>query len=61
VDRELRVSDADREDVVGRLRRAVSEGRLSMHEFDERAVAAYEAKTRGDLEPLTADLPKNLW
>jgi len=55
------VSDADREDVVGRLRRAVSEGRLSMHEFDERAVAAYEAKTRGDLEPLTADLPKNLW
>jgi len=32
-----------------------------MHEFDERAAAAYEAKTRGDLEPLTADLPKDLW
>lgn len=61
MDREIRVSDADREDVVGRLRRAMSEGRLSVDEFDERAAAAYAAKTRADLTPLTADLPKNLW
>jgi len=61
MDREIRVSDAEREDVVGRLRRAVSEGRLSVTEFDERAAAAYQAKTRGELEPLTLDLPRNLW
>ncbi|MFJ9471869.1 DUF1707 SHOCT-like domain-containing protein [Streptomyces caniferus] len=54
---ELRASDADRERVVEILRDAVAEGRLAMEEFDERLDAAYRARTYGELEPLTADLP----
>jgi hypothetical protein len=61
MDRELRASDADREAVVRRLRRAVGEGRLTVDEFDERAAAAYAARTLGDLDPLTTDLPRDLW
>lgn len=59
--RDLRVSDVEREDAVRRLRRAVGEGRLTVAEFDERAVAAYAARTRGELADLTADLPRDLW
>jgi hypothetical protein len=61
VNREVRVSDAERENVVRRLRRAVVEGRLDMDEFDERVAIAYAARTRGDLDPLTSDLPRDLW
>jgi Domain of unknown function (DUF1707) len=53
----LRASDADRERVVERLRRAQAEGRIDVFEFDERVAAAYAARTYADLEPLTADLP----
>lgn len=59
--RDIRASDADRDAVVERLRRALSQGRLTVAEFDERAAAAYAAKTHGDLEGLTHDLPGNLW
>ncbi|MGW7488008.1 DUF1707 SHOCT-like domain-containing protein [Streptomyces sp. NPDC054786] len=54
---ELRASDADRERVAEVLRDAVAEGRLAMEEFDERLDATYQARTYGELEPLTADLP----
>ncbi|WP_432140850.1 DUF1707 SHOCT-like domain-containing protein [Streptomyces sp. bgisy084] len=54
---ELRASDSDRERVAEILRDAVAEGRLAMEEFDERLDAAYRARTYGELEPLTADLP----
>jgi len=53
----MRASDADREEVVGRLRAALDEGRLKMPEFTERMGLAYEAVTYGDLAPLHADLP----
>ncbi|MBF6182764.1 DUF1707 domain-containing protein [Nocardia otitidiscaviarum] len=53
----LRASDADREKIVNRLRLAMDEGRLSLHEFDERLQQVYAAKTHGDLVPLTSDLP----
>lgn len=53
----LRVADADREAAAERLREAVAEGRLELAELDERLSAVYAAKTRADLEPLTADLP----
>lgn len=56
-DRSIRASDADRDGTATRLRVAVNEGRLSLDEFDERLRGAYAAVTRGDLEPLTADLP----
>jgi hypothetical protein len=53
----MRASDADREEVVGRLRTALDEGRLKMPEYVERMGLAYEAVTYGDLAPLHADLP----
>lgn len=53
---ELRASDADRERVADRLRRAAGDGQLTIDELDERLHAAYAARTRGELEPLTADL-----
>jgi hypothetical protein len=50
-------SDAEREAVVARLRDAAGEGRLTVEELAERIDAAYAARTRAELEPLTADLP----
>ena len=54
---ELRVSDADREATVARLRLAGGEGRLTLEELAERVELADAARTRGDLDVLTADLP----
>ncbi len=59
--REVRVSDAERGAVARRLERALREGRLTVTEFDERTAAAWTATTRGDLDDLTADLPRDLW
>jgi hypothetical protein len=53
----IRVSDADRERVTGRLRDHFAEGRLTREELDERVTAALNAKTAGDLRGLMADLP----
>jgi hypothetical protein len=54
---ELRVSDADREATVVRLREAGGEGRLTLEELAERVEQADGARTRGELDALTADLP----
>ncbi|MFF2812978.1 DUF1707 domain-containing protein [Streptomyces sp. NPDC058000] len=54
---QLRASDADRERVTEILWDALAEGRLDMAEFDERFDAAYQARTYGELERITADLP----
>ena len=54
---EVRASDAEREAVVERLRVATVEGRLTLAELTERTEAAYTATSRGDLVPITADLP----
>jgi hypothetical protein len=54
---ELRVSDADREATVVRLREAGGEGRLTLEELAERVERADSARTRADLDALTADLP----
>jgi hypothetical protein len=56
-DRNIRASDMDRESVVAILRDAHAEGRLTLDEFEERAAAAYSARTWGELEDLTTDLP----
>jgi hypothetical protein len=53
----MRAADTDREAVVERLRAALSEGRLELHEFDERVADAYRAKTYADLDRLLTDLP----
>lgn len=53
----LRASDADRQAVVERLRRAHDEGRLDLGEFDERTRSAYAARTYAELAALISDLP----
>jgi hypothetical protein len=53
----MRASDADRELVAEVLRTAAAEGRLQLHELDERLAAVYAARTYADLEPVTHDLP----
>jgi hypothetical protein len=56
----LRVSDAERAAVQDRLRRAVGDGQLDLHEFDTRVQSAWAARTRGELVRVTADLPEPL-
>jgi hypothetical protein len=53
----LRASDAERDQVVVRLRDASAEGRLTLEEFMERMARAYEARTHAELEHLMRDLP----
>ncbi|HSA49318.1 MAG TPA: DUF1707 domain-containing protein [Yinghuangia sp.] len=54
---DMRASDADRDRVAQVLRTAFEEGRLTIDEHTERIEALYAAKTMGELEPLTFDLP----
>ncbi|WP_369633551.1 DUF1707 domain-containing protein [Nocardia sp. JMUB6875] len=53
----MRASDKDREQIVDRLRVAMDEGRISLHEFDSRLQQVYSAKTYGELSPILSDLP----
>lgn len=53
----LRAGDADRERVVGQLRRHHLDGRLDGDELEERLGRAYAARTLGDLAGLVGDLP----
>jgi Domain of unknown function (DUF1707) len=54
---EIRASDQDRDAAAQRLQAAFADGRLNDGEFDERMRAALTARTGGELERLTADLP----
>jgi class 3 adenylate cyclase len=53
----IRVSDTDRQQTVEVLRRHCADGRLTLDEFSDRVGLAFEAKTRADLDLVTADLP----
>ncbi|WP_166349018.1 DUF1707 SHOCT-like domain-containing protein [Phytoactinopolyspora limicola] len=55
---DLRCSDVDRERVAEALREAAGEGRLTLTELEERLDAAFKARTYGDLQPITRDLPQ---
>jgi hypothetical protein len=55
--RQLRISDEDRHKVAEVLRQAAGEGRIDLDELDERLEATYQAKTYGELVPITVDLP----
>lgn len=55
---DLRCSDVDRERVAEALRDAAGDGRLTLTELEERLEATYAARTYGDLQPITADLPR---
>ncbi|MDT7724691.1 MAG: hypothetical protein QOI21_1267 [Actinomycetota bacterium] len=56
-DRDLRVSDNEREHVVGVLQKAIGRGMLDLDEFTERTDLALAARTRGELNAVLADLP----
>jgi hypothetical protein len=53
----VRASNAEREEIVGRLHDALEQGRLDLDETEERVAAAYTARYRTDLAPLLSDLP----
>jgi Domain of unknown function (DUF1707) len=57
-DQNLRVSDAERQEVADRLAEHFADGRLDQAEFDDRVGRAMNAKTRGDLSGLFTDLPE---
>jgi hypothetical protein len=54
---QLRVSPADREQVIGVLKDAFVADRLTKAEFDSRVSHAFAARDHAGLTPLTADLP----
>jgi Domain of unknown function (DUF1707) len=56
-DREIRVSDNERQQAASRLRAAHDEGRLDFAEYDRRLADAYSSVTYGDLDKLFVDLP----
>lgn len=55
--RGFRVSDEDRERAAARLQQALSEGRITLSELEERLAAVYAAKYEADLRAPLADLP----
>lgn len=57
VDPNLRASDADRDRVARQLREHHALGRLDADEFNERLDQVLRAKTLGELDRLTHDLP----
>ena len=58
---EKRASDAEREQVVARLRDASAEGRLTLEELADRTALAYTARSRTrSSRRLTDDLPAAL-
>jgi len=55
--RYLRVSDAEREQVIVTLKAAFVHGRLAKDEFDLRVSQAFASRTYAELAVVTADLP----
>src|SRR5689334_3571492 len=53
----MRISDADRSEVIDILQRATAEGRLDLDELDHRVAGALAARTWSDVDPLIEDLP----
>ena len=54
---DIRVSDAERNEVVDLLREHCSEGRLTLEEFSDRVGDVFNARTRRELETVVNDLP----
>jgi DUF1707 SHOCT-like domain len=56
---QMRAADSDRAAAATVLGEHMAAGRLTVDEYDERLSRAYAARTYGELEQLTADLPTN--
>ncbi|WP_242902982.1 DUF1707 SHOCT-like domain-containing protein [Actinomadura terrae] len=55
---DLRASDADRDRVAANLREHCAVGRITVEEMNERLDLVYEARTLGQLQAVTHDLPE---
>ncbi|MFI1225066.1 MULTISPECIES: DUF1707 domain-containing protein [unclassified Streptomyces] len=53
----IRASDAERDRIEAQLKHHYAVGRLTLPELEERVAAAYEARTREQLDVLVKDLP----
>ncbi|GAA3965309.1 DUF1707 domain-containing protein [Actinomadura viridis] len=58
LDPDIRASDAERDHVATTLREHCALGRITMDELQERLDAAYAARTVGELQDVTSDLPE---
>jgi len=56
----LRASHADREHVIGVLKAAFVQGRLTKDEFDERVGRTFASRTYAELAAVTCDIPAGL-
>jgi hypothetical protein len=54
----MRASDSERDGVIKALRGHAAEGRLDLAELEQRVASALRARTREELDGLTADLPR---
>jgi len=59
-DGHLRASHADREQVIGTLKAAFVQGRLTANELDARVDQVYASRTYAELAEVTADIPIGL-
>jgi uncharacterized protein DUF1707 len=57
---DIRASDAERDAAIERLSEATGDGRLTLEEFSQRMDRATTARTRAELDRLTADLPADV-
>jgi uncharacterized membrane protein YccC len=55
---EMRASDADRDRVAAALREHCAQGRITIDELNDRLEGVYGARTVGDLQKVTDDLPE---
>jgi hypothetical protein len=55
---EMRASDADRDRVAAALREHCAQGRIDVDELNDRLDGVYSARTLGDLQKVTDDLPE---
>ncbi len=59
-DGHLRASHADREQVIGTLKEAFVQGRLTADELDARVGQVYASRTHAELAEVTVDIPTGL-
>jgi hypothetical protein len=56
----VRIGDADREEVAAQLREHYADGRLTLEELNERLDQTFAAKTKADFSPVLHDLPQGM-
>jgi Domain of unknown function (DUF1707) len=56
-ERNIRVSDADRDAVAAQLREHYAQGRLTLDELNDRLDRAFSSRTNFELAAVTSDLP----